>query len=278
MLSPRSVSLFAWTLVLVLFPWSRNDTGTCAPGGRRTHRHNRISQTGLWSNLTWRFIRLTVTDSLRAPSQSKPRLPTSSARVRFSSCPHTTAAVLGRPRRSTSTGGADSLGGDRRRRQRNAVLSGKGHGEERIELLYRRSVDGGLAWGPPMSLGGGHDRRGMVVDPLAGSATTFLVSSLGQRDQSGPFTTAVYVARADGVGPLQPSARVLISNLQQQTLAPVVLRDGTLIIPSLDYATPGVRHARFTPSLGAGIVGPWEHAFGTSVRGGEPGPSGVPSS
>jgi hypothetical protein len=109
------------------------------------------------------------------------------------------------------------------------------------DLLVFRSQDGGRTWLGPLSLGTGHDHETIAVDrsrgPYGGS---FYVASQAYAEEPGGKTrSATFVVRSsDGGRTFHPPTRVLVSNLSLNTMNPVVLSDGTLLVPFEDYARP----------------------------------------
>lgn len=106
-------------------------------------------------------------------------------------------------------------------------------------LLVFRSQDGGRTWLGPLSLGTGHDHETIAVDrsdgPYRGS---FYVASQSYDEEPGGKTRSVaFVARSsDGGRSFQPPTRLFVSNLGLNAMNPVVLADGTLMVPFEDYA------------------------------------------
>jgi photosystem II stability/assembly factor-like uncharacterized protein len=130
-----------------------------------------------------------------------------------------------------------------------AVFSGLA---ARGEIRIAHSTDGGRSWSTrPVDLGRGHDHQTMTVDTSKGkfAGSIYLVSGKLQRDTAGNPAASVFVARsADGGRSFQQTANVVPSNMNNNALTPVVLSDGTLIVPFIDYQ----HHAE--DSGGAGML------------------------
>ena len=108
------------------------------------------------------------------------------------------------------------------------------------KIRLMRSADGGRTWAPvPVDLGGGHDRETVVLDtttgPRAGSIY-FVSSKWFQRDKASRPVLSVFVTRsADGGKTFTPPVSVVPSNLNLLATEPVVLSDGTLVVPYKDF-------------------------------------------
>lgn len=112
-------------------------------------------------------------------------------------------------------------------------------------LLVYRSEDGGRAWtAPPVSLGQGHDHETMVTDSTGGrfGGSLYVVSSNYAKEAgTGKTRTVVFVAKSTDAGQsFAEPLRIFTSNLDSNTMNPVVLSDGTLLVPFSDYMRPGV--------------------------------------
>lgn len=106
------------------------------------------------------------------------------------------------------------------------------------ELLVYRSADGGRTWPDgPTSLGAGHDHQTVAVHRVEGrDGPMFIVSvrTVGRPDPEG-FADAVFVARSQDRGHTFVTFHHLPTGLAHNTQEPVVLADGTLLIPFSDY-------------------------------------------
>ncbi len=130
-----------------------------------------------------------------------------------------------------------------------AVLTVLGAPEGKEDgLLVYRSEDGGRTWNiPPVSLGRSHDHETMVVDLTNGkfAGNLYVVSSTYAKEAAtGKTRTIVYVARStDGGQSFSEPRHIFPSNLDSNTMNPVVLSDGTLVVPFSDYMRSGIEGA-----------------------------------
>src|SRR2546426_994222 len=109
----------------------------------------------------------------------------------------------------------------------------------RSELLVFRSSDGGITWSDrPISFGGHHDHGTLTIDTTRGSfgGSVYVVSQQIVRDTGDLGRFAAFVARSTDAGATfgEPT-RVIVNNLQMNPMNPVVLSDGTLMVPLSDY-------------------------------------------
>ena len=109
--------------------------------------------------------------------------------------------------------------------------------DERIQLYYRTSEDGGDRWSDPVSLGPFHDRETMVSAHIGGRNVTFLTSSVNTWRNRDEGLAHAYLARAEDGGPFDSLTAVLPNNLQSNTFNAVVTPNGTLVMTLQDYAT-----------------------------------------
>ena len=106
-------------------------------------------------------------------------------------------------------------------------------------LLVFRSADGGRTWQGPQSLGTGHDHETIAVDRSGGPyrGSFYVASQAYAEEVSGKTRSVAFVARSsDGGRSFSPPTRLFLSNLSLNTQNPVVLSDGTLVVPFGDYA------------------------------------------
>ena len=106
-------------------------------------------------------------------------------------------------------------------------------------LLAFRSADGGKTWtDPPVSLGKGHDHPTIVTDGTDGrfAGTVYVTSSRGQRSKEKNLRWPVVVSRSlDMAKTFQESTYVTPSNLNLNSDNAVVLSDGTVVVPFIDF-------------------------------------------
>lgn len=108
-----------------------------------------------------------------------------------------------------------------------------------------RSEDGGRTWSEePVHLGDGHDHQTLVVDDsesrFAGSF--YLLSVQGTREEiTGGDRSTVFVARSDDGGrSFNEPTLIIPSNLNLNTMTPVVLADGTLAVSYNEFQRRGL--------------------------------------
>ncbi len=109
------------------------------------------------------------------------------------------------------------------------------------EVLVFRSTDGGRSWSDePVSLGSSHDHQTMVVaqGETPGSGTVYVVSTqTAERPETGRRLSSVFVARSTDNGlTFEDPERLFPLGLSFNTMTPVVLTDGMLVIPFSDYS------------------------------------------
>jgi hypothetical protein len=161
-----------------------------------------------------------------------------------------------------------------------AILPGGGAlfvGLARTGLVVYRSADGGRTWNDtPVNLGPRHDHGSIATDATGGSrhGDAYVAAHLGMQDSAGLRRSAVMVARTiDGGATFGEPARIVSSNLPAFANNPVVLSDGTLIVPFVTYARGTVNEGRldqawtiassdgavtfFVPRFLADCVGHW---------------------
>lgn len=98
-----------------------------------------------------------------------------------------------------------------------------------------------------MNLGPRHDHGSIAVDATGGSrhGDAYVAAHLGLRDSTGLRRAAVMVARTrDGGATFGVPARSVSSNLPAFANNPVVLSDGTLVVPFVTYARGTVNVGR----------------------------------
>lgn len=109
----------------------------------------------------------------------------------------------------------------------------------RSELFAARSADGGKTWSTePVRFGRRFDHGTLAVDSSRGRwrGSLYVVSHETIRDSSGVFRSAVFVASSrDGGVTFDKPVRIVHSSLPTFPNNPVVLSDGTLIIPYVTY-------------------------------------------
>lgn len=126
----------------------------------------------------------------------------------------------------------------------NALFVGLG----KAGLQVFRSADGGRTWNDsPFNLGPRHDHGSIGVDAGAGPrrGSAYVAAHESIRDSAGRRRAAVMVARSgDGGATFGPPARIVSSNLPAFANNPVVLSDGTLVVPFVTYARGTVKEGR----------------------------------
>src|ERR1044071_2304282 len=121
-----------------------------------------------------------------------------------------------------------------------AVFLGIGSWSGKPGMFAFRSPDGGRTWGDkPVSFGGGHDHGTLAVDTSSGPFAGSLYVASHQSQPTGrgkPQRDAAFVVRSsDGGASFQEPARVIPSNLSTYALNPVVLSDGLLVAPFINF-------------------------------------------
>ena len=97
------------------------------------------------------------------------------------------------------------------------------------------SNDGGTSWNDPVSHGKGHDHETMTFD--AQSPIVYLLSVHNIKTGGSPSRDAVYVSRSFNLGKSFDYKTSLVqNNLWKNTLTPVVLSNGSLIVSFSEYA------------------------------------------
>lgn len=120
-------------------------------------------------------------------------------------------------------------------------------GEAVFTMLGTRSMwtyhssDGGLTWKDSVNHGTNHDHQTLALDGSTSKenngATIYVVSQQGVKKKDGLNRDAVYVSRSlDGGKSFNYQKTLIQNNLFHNTMTPVVLTDGTLIIPYSEYA------------------------------------------
>lgn len=100
-------------------------------------------------------------------------------------------------------------------------------------LLYRYSHNAGKNWSDTaISLGRGHDREVLVTDRRDKVApVTYLASAIYTKQKS-----YIYVAINKEGKKLEEKYRFLPNNLELNTFNPVILTDGSLVVPYIEYS------------------------------------------
>lgn len=114
-----------------------------------------------------------------------------------------------------------------------------GHAWGRLPLLAYRSRDRGARWEGPVVEGPFFDRPAMTTHG-AGAEKRLYVSAMGMTAPSGPgvaSSVAVLSSADDGLS--FQRTFVTPDNLGHNALRPVVARDGTLIVPYVDFPATG---------------------------------------
>lgn len=109
----------------------------------------------------------------------------------------------------------------------------------RKEMWTYRSKDGGLTWTDSLSHGTHHDHQTMtfMVDEVNRTKDIYLLSAQAKRNENGLVRDNIYLARSTDGGKSFPQKTYLsINNLLKNTMTPVVLSDGTLIVSYSEYA------------------------------------------
>src|SRR5262249_16522113 len=106
-------------------------------------------------------------------------------------------------------------------------------------LLAFRSPDGGKTWtDAPVSFGKGHDHAAIVADETNGrfGGTVYVISNRGQRSKENKPRWPVFVARSLDKGKtFQEPVYVTPSNLNLNSDNAVILSDGMLVVPFVDF-------------------------------------------
>ena len=105
-------------------------------------------------------------------------------------------------------------------------------------LLVFRSADGGATWpAPPANLGPYHDHDTLFADLRdPAKARLYALASYAHRIENGNLRGDVFLARSDDWISFPRITRITPSNLNMNTHAGVVLRDGTVAVVYADFA------------------------------------------
>lgn len=106
------------------------------------------------------------------------------------------------------------------------------------ELVGFRSADGGRTWSDRAeSFGYRHDHPTMAVDNSKGAFAGSLYLVSYQAETWRPIRNSVFVTRAaGGSAPFSEPARIIPSNLSTFAMSPVVLSDGMLVVPFMNFS------------------------------------------
>lgn len=116
-----------------------------------------------------------------------------------------------------------------------AIFSMLGPSERSLGVFIKRSMDAGETWESGLlELAGNHDHQTMVVNP---ADNTIYVLSIDNNH--------VYVnySSDDGQTFNNPN-KLRINNLEANTMTPVVLSNGTLMVSATNYARPAINGSR----------------------------------
>ncbi len=107
------------------------------------------------------------------------------------------------------------------------------------ELVAYRSTDGGKTWNDtPVSFGSGHDHGTVGSDATTGvfGGNVYVVSHQTTKDSAGKYRDGVFVARSSkGSETFDPPTRISPSNLPTFADNPVILSDGALVVPFVNF-------------------------------------------
>ena len=107
------------------------------------------------------------------------------------------------------------------------------------ELVAYRSTDGGKTWNDtPVSFGRGHDHGTIGSDTTTGifGGNVYVVSHQTTKDSDGKDRDGVFVARSSNGGEtFDPPTRISPSNLPTFADNPVILSDGALVVPFVNF-------------------------------------------
>src|SRR6266571_2677484 len=107
------------------------------------------------------------------------------------------------------------------------------------ELVAYRSTDGGKTWNDTrVSFGRGHDHGTTGRDTTTGTfgGNVYVVSHQTTKDSAGEYRDVVVVARSSNGGEtFDPPTRISPSNLPTFADNPVILSDGALVVPFVNY-------------------------------------------
>ncbi len=110
------------------------------------------------------------------------------------------------------------------------------------ELFQYRSTDGGRSWSEePYGFGDGFDHGTLIVDRSSGpfDGSLYTVANRFISTDDGQARGAIFVARSSDGGRTYPDPVELVpSNLFSFPMNPVVLSDGTLVVPFVSFSRP----------------------------------------
>ena len=100
------------------------------------------------------------------------------------------------------------------------------------------SADGGISWKNAISHGAHHDHETMTVaEHTKNSSRIYLVSVQAVKNKDGKGRESVFVtSSADGGRSFSDKVNLIQNNLWKNTMTPVVLSDGTLLLSYNEYA------------------------------------------
>ncbi|MEJ7863055.1 MAG: sialidase family protein [Pyrinomonadaceae bacterium] len=113
-------------------------------------------------------------------------------------------------------------------------------GTKGTNLVSFRSLDGGRTWGDkPVGFEQGHDHGTMAVDASNSSFSGSVYVASHQSLRGKPSRSGTFIARSTDSGTsFQKTASVIPSNLDTFAMNPVVLSDGMLIVPFMNFNRP----------------------------------------
>jgi BNR/Asp-box repeat len=136
-------------------------------------------------------------------------------------------------------------------------MVGKQGATERMGIYVYRSTDGGQTWSLPVEApfdnGGSYDKTSITVDTTGGpfDGQIYVLASQGWTDQSGNRREGIIVARStDQAASFTVRLRFGPNNNLNHGVGhpPVVMSDGTLVVPFFDIAVQGsetfLKHSR----------------------------------
>jgi hypothetical protein len=127
-------------------------------------------------------------------------------------------------------------------------LTGKADATERMGIYIYRSTDGGLSWSTPTEVpfedGGSYDKTSIALDSTGGrfDGRIYVLAAQGWTDEGGNRREGIIVARSTDRGvSFTVSLRFGPNNNLTHGVGhpPVVLSDGTLVLPFFDMAVQG---------------------------------------